>query len=410
MNVLPAVNVLLCTRNYLRLGAELTGGVERLSLILVQSLRKRGCCFSNAYREIDDGTPEDDLDEHYFGRHERIRITDSTTSDQLTSFLLAGNIRVIHVQQARTRDFLLFREAAERAGAVLIATMHEKPFGDMFLLEQDMPWQILREKRSPEALKRFLFPGHYRKKLLNRLRMNAMNIFGLCHRVVLVSRDYLPGLENLLQRELQSGEYTVIPNCVGFSNFFPEQHIARLKIREVLAVCSLDEPTRRVGVLLDLWRELADEFPDWTLRIIGDGPSGKHLMRQARKIPRVIMDGRQDPLSFYRTSSVFVSLGVTSEAWSMSLLEAMQNAAVPVVFNTSEAFGGIIDNEVNGFLVDDMDLIRLKGVLRMLLEDEGYRRKAARAALGRARMYGQLTFCRNYFDLYRSTIRDPDRS
>ena len=135
-----------------RVSAAVQAGVERLSLILVQSLRKRGCCFSNAYREIDDGTPEDDLDEHYFGRHERIRITDSTTSDQLTSFLLAGNIRVIHVQQARTRDFLLFREAAERAGAVLIATMHEKPFGDMFLLEQDMPWQILREKRQRAEL------------------------------------------------------------------------------------------------------------------------------------------------------------------------------------------------------------------------------------------------------------------
>ena len=123
------LSVLLCTTFYLRMGAFQMGGVERLSLILASDLRKRGCLFFNAFRKTDDGAGDDELDEHYFRENERIRITDSTTSDELTSFLARNSINVIHVQQAEFKDFMLYREAAERAGAVVIATMNEKQIG-----------------------------------------------------------------------------------------------------------------------------------------------------------------------------------------------------------------------------------------------------------------------------------------
>ena len=392
------LSVLLCTTFYLRMGAFQMGGVERLSLILASDLRKRGCLFFNAFRKTDDGAGDDELDEHYFRENERIRITDSTTSDELTSFLARNSINVIHVQQAEFKDFMLYREAAERAGAVVIATMNEKPMADMFLLSRSFLARRLKTARGCEFLKAL-------KQRLKNIRMKTLNTFGLCHQVVLVSRNYIPGYETLLQRELDPSGCTVIPGCASFGAYFPEIHLQQLKQKEILMVCRFEELTRRQGIMLDLFKRLCLSYESWTLRILGQGPDLPACRKKAKGCSGIVFEGWTDPQPFYRTASIYVNLSVTADAWCMSLPEAMQFALVPVVFNTSEVYSDIIEHENGGYLIEDMNRSQLESVLRKLMEDDGLRLRQARLALARSKSYSRMIYARRYHDLYLATHR-----
>ena len=405
-------NILICTTFYLRLGAYQIGGVEHLSLILISGLRKRGCRFFNAFRATDDNSKDDELDEHYFLESERIRITDETSCDELSKFLAGGNIRIIHIQQAESRDYLLYREAAERVGAVVITTMNKKPLEDLFTFRRAFLQRQFRQSNfqgKMSALKKMLFSGRLRKKRQDQIRMKTMNTFSLSHMVVFLSRNYIPGYENLLQRELSAEDsecsFSVIPNCVTFGNYFPEIHIPRLKQKEILVIGTLEESTRRISLIIRMWKDLKSSFPDWTVRILGDGPSSGRYRSMIAKTEGITLEGRQEPESYYRTASIYINLSITDDAWSMSLLEAMQYALVPVVFNTSEIYSDVIEHGHSGFIIEDMATKELEQVLRRLMRDEGMRHSMARNSVARSKMFSQLVYCRRYHDLYLHTHR-----
>lgn len=406
------LNILICTTYYLRLGSYQIGGIEHLSLILISGLRKRGCRFFNAFRATDDNSKDDELDEHYFLESERIRITDETSCDELSEFLARSNIQIIHIQQAESRDYLLYREAAELAGAVIITTMNKKPFEDLYTFRSDFLLRQFRQSDFPgkiAALKKMLFSSRLRKKRLDQIRMKTLNTFSLSHRVVIFSRNYIPGYENLLQRELSTEDgdcsFSVIPNCVTFGNYFPEVHIPRLKQKEILVIGNLDESTRRIGLIIRMWQEIKSSFPDWTVRILGDGPSAGRYRQMIARTEGITLEGRQEPESYYRTASIYVNLSITDDAWSMSLLEAMQYALVPVVFNTSEIYSDVIEHSHSGFIIEDMATKELEQVLRRLMRDGGLRQSMARNCVARSKMFSQIVYCRRYHDLYLQTHR-----
>ncbi len=407
------INALICTNFYLRLGSSQIGGVERLSLILISTLRKKGCRFFNAFRTTDDNSKDDELDEHYFLESERIKITDRLSCDELAGFLTRNNINVIHIQQAETRDFLLYREAAERVGAVVIATMHKKPFEDLFTFERSYIIRELCNSRFSKKigiLKKLFLSSIIRRKRLDQIYMKTLNTISLCHRIVILSQNYIPGYASLLQKDMSSSDtdciFSIIPNCVSFSNYFPEIHIPRLKQKEILVVGRLDDTSRRISILINMWSELSKSFPDWTLRILGDGPSAARYKKSAASAPSIKIEGRQDPESYYRTASIYVNLSITDDAWSMSLLEAMQYALIPVVFNTSESYSDIIEHEQSGFILEDMSVTALKHTLQKLMNDEKLRHTVARNSLARSKMFSQLTYCYRYHNLYVQTHKE----
>lgn len=406
MSSLKSVNnpgILLCTDNYLRIGAEQIGGIERISVILINLLRKTGCRFFNAFKKTDDGSGPDDLDDHNFSPCERIWVLNETSIDDVTKFVLVNNITVIHLQQAESRDFLFYHLVATRTGCRLIYSMLEKPLGDLYRYRLSynldalirVPW-----KNKWQILIRLLTSGTRSQIRHGQLQKKAVQSFKYCDKIILQSELYIPALEKLLQRQVSDRKLTVLPNCVSYPDFFAEENIPHLKQREALVIGNLNEESSKLSVIINIWKQLHKTFGNWTLRILGDGQDFGFYKKIINKNDGIILEGRQEPILYYQSASIFLTACTSAKSFCSPLLDAMQNALVPVILDTSEIYSDIIENEVSGFIVSDM--IQMERTLEKLMSDRILCQKIARKALSRAKLHGQLIYARKYYDLYHS--------
>lgn len=108
---------------------------------------------------------------------------------------------------------------------------------------------------------------------------------------------------------------------------------------------------KRVDRVLSVWRRIGERFPDWNLRIVGDGPLETDLRRQAANLERVVFVNHcEDVANEYQKSSILLFTS-DLEGFGMVLTEAMQFGVVPVAYNSFSALGDIINDGQNGFAV-----------------------------------------------------------
>ena len=119
--------------------------------------------------------------------------------------------------------------------------------------------------------------------------------------------------------------------------------------------------------------------------ILGDGYSRKSYEKSAERmgLRRVSFRGFQDPLPYYRKASVFISCSPV-EGFPLSVLEAMQNAVIPVIASDVEVFPDIFTNGESRLLYGYSELDGCLEGLVSLMEDRERREKMASAALERS--------------------------
>ena len=61
------------------------------------------------------------------------------------------------------------------------------------------------------------------------------------------------------------------------------------------------------------------------------------------------------------------------EGWPMTLMEAMQNGCVPIVFDSFKAVYDIVDSDINGVIVSNGDMDTYHRELVRLMSDDNYR-------------------------------------
>lgn len=176
----------------------------------------------------------------------------------------------------------------------------------------------------------------------------------------------------------------VIPNPI-----LPEDNPAGTDpARRIIAVGRL---VRQKGhdLLLRAFAQIAPDFPDWRLRILGDGPEAGDLGTLADELQiadHVEMPGRSsDVASELSQASLFV-LSSRFEGFPNALVEAMA-AGLPVI--ATDCPSGpreIVRHEVDGLLVPPEDVDALAAAMRRLMSDPDERaRLAARASEVRER-------------------------
>lgn len=124
------------------------------------------------------------------------------------------------------------------------------------------------------------------------------------------------------------------------------------KQKEIIFVGRLDVVQKRVNRVIDAWSTLENSHPDWRLSIVGDGPDRKTLEQQVKSLSlkRVSFEGFQNPLEYYKRSSVLV-LTSDFEGFPLVIAEAMSFGVVPVVYDSFAAVNDIITNRIDGIIV-----------------------------------------------------------
>jgi glycosyltransferase involved in cell wall biosynthesis len=205
----------------------------------------------------------------------------------------------------------------------------------------------------------------------------------LAHRVVVQTE----AVATRTRSEWGLRSVAVVPNAV----LIPAPHGPKPDNR-LLRVLSVGRLARQKGhdLLIDAWARLAPQFPNWHLRIVGEGPLRSSLEEQAARLglsASVSLPGMvQDVAAEYRAASIFV-LPSRFEGFPNALLEAMACGCTPIATSDAGASGEVIQPEVNGILVPTENSEALSDALSQLMLDSKLRQRYSSEAATVAARY-----------------------
>lgn len=218
--------------------------------------------------------------------------------------------------------------------------------------------------------------------------------------VVLTHEDatYWPELENV----------TVIHNPITIQ----PQPIHSYVSHQVIAVGRYVEQ-KGFDRLIDAWHLLAAEFPDWKLRIYGDGYLRKTLQRQVDMFGLtdscILEHSLPDIAAQYAASSLFV-LSSRFEGFGLVIVEAMSCGLPVVSFACPCGPRDIITDGRDGFLVNDGDVEALAQRMRQLMQDEQLRATMGERAVRRAQDFSMEKIGQQWTNLFEQLIKQYGRN
>ena len=309
------------------------GGVERITDIIAKILLKRGYTifYLNWKREQDNyeyPVPVIDLPSS--------NLEDPNNLEVYNRFLKENRIDVI-INQHGLYEGTYFLSQVKVQNVKIISVLHSDPFGYYNHLFADL--MTLRDSSIKEKVKRVARFFLYRK------------------------------VKKIIHRSLVN-HYTFIPQ----------------KEPILLFVGRLDNRSKKLFTLIDIWYRLCKLYPQWKLIIVGDGPDKDVLINKAKDISNIEFKGYQDPREYYEKASIFCMTSIF-EGFPMCLTEAMQFGCVPIAFDSFSAVYDIIKPGETGELVKSFDKKEYVGKLIHLIDDETYRKKLSKNAFQYVKRY-----------------------
>ena len=145
----------------------------------------------------------------------------------------------------------------------------------------------------------------------------------------------------------------------GIGNPFqrPEVDVKALpKENVVLFVGRLDLSQKRVDLLLEIWKKLHVQAPEWKFWVLGDGAEKKNMEKYClqNKLDRVQFFGKVDPTEYYKKAKIF-HMTSAFEGFGNVLIEAQSYGCVPMLFDSYAAASDIVHHNQNGILIKAFD-------------------------------------------------------
>lgn len=353
------------------------GGVERITDIIAKILLKRGYTifYLNWKREQDNyeyPVPVIDLPSS--------NLEDPNNLEVYNRFLKENRIDVI-INQHGLYEGTYFLSQVKVQNVKIISVLHSDPFGYYNHLFADL--MTLRDSSIKEKVKRVARFFLYRKvkKIIHRSLVNHYTFIQEHPQYVcLLSESYKERLEEYC--DLPDNYFISIPNPNTYENIEIIPH----KEPILLFVGRLDNRSKKLFTLIDIWYRLCKLYPQWKLIIVGDGPDKDVLINKAKDISNIEFKGYQDPREYYEKASIFCMTSIF-EGFPMCLTEAMQFGCVPIAFDSFSAVYDIIKPGETGELVKSFDKKEYVGKLNHLIDDETYRKKLSKNAFQYVKRY-----------------------
>ncbi len=213
-----------------------------------------------------------------------------------------------------------------------------------------------------------------------------------------------PGLRDEVRDMLRGhNDHTEVVYIPNFLEHFPENPDRYPREKTVLAVGRLNE-VKRFELLIRLFAALHRQFPDWKLRIVGEGEERGRLEAAIKELHAenyVNLTGRKDAdgVEDEMLRASLYAMTSRSEGFPFVLLEA-QSCGLPVVaFDVRVGPGFVVQNGVNGYLAADMVYEDFYEKIASLMKDEALRHEMAEAAKARASDFSREKVAKLWFEL-----------
>lgn len=198
----------------------------------------------------------------------------------------------------------------------------------------------------------------------------------------------------------------IVPNPVSFNSV--DKVVDRKKI--ILAAGSLDRwTTKGFDSLLKIFSNVIQKHPDWKLQIAGSGNKGKnHLLQLAEKYKIQdnveLLDFCNNIEEYMLKASIFV-LPSRYEGFSMVLVEAMSQGCACISFDCVAGPGEIIENGVDGVLVENQNIYKMNTEINRLIEKEDERLFLAKNAISSVKRFSIEKVGNKWINLINKVIK-----
>ena len=142
----------------------------------------------------------------------------------------------------------------------------------------------------------------------------------------------------------------IIPNYIN--NI--KSHVEDYSVKKAIAVGRL-EYQKGFDILIDCWKEIAKQYPDWKLDIYGEGAYREELQRQINSLQlgyKVKLCGRNTNIIEIYTQYSLHLMTSRYEGLPMTLIEAQSCGLSSVVFDYQYGASDIVSNGHNGLIIE----------------------------------------------------------
>ena len=153
----------------------------------------------------------------------------------------------------------------------------------------------------------------------------------------------------------------VIPNGINTSSFIDADHLSDSEARTILFLSRIHQK-KGLEMLVDAWSSLVSKWPNWKVRIVGDGDKAyieslKHRITKYN-LANIVVEGPLyggDKNEAYSTSDLFV-LPTYSENFGIVVAEALASC-VPVITTTGTPWSEIADWKCGEYIEPNLDAL-----------------------------------------------------
>lgn len=193
---------------------------------------------------------------------------------------------------------------------------------------------------------------------------------------------------------------TVIPNA---RTFIPQQ-VANWNNKKVIAIGRYNYQ-KGFERLIEIWRRVVDDFPEWRLEIVGDGEERDKLQSLIETYELnnfiTLVRSHNEIDKNYLSASIYV-LTSRYEGLPMVLLEA-QAFGLPIVsYRCKCGPADIITDGTDGFLIEEEDTEGFVSALKRLMGDFTLRKRMGEKALLSSERFSEERVMQRWATLFES--------
>ncbi|WP_282795922.1 glycosyltransferase family 4 protein [Streptomyces sp. CC224B] len=162
-------------------------------------------------------------------------------------------------------------------------------------------------------------------------------------------------------------------------------------------------PVKRYDLLIRAFDKVRRERPDWRLRIYGGGKQKDKLRRLIDDLGlynHVFLMGPAHPIEPEWAKGSIAAVSSSLESFGMTIVEAMRCGLPVVATDCPHGPGEIIDNGVDGRLVEVGNPDAIAGGLLELINDDALRRRMASAALKDSERFDPARIAERYETMF----------